>query len=204
MTPLETTLDESLDSTIPNPVDYRQLDCEGLSLDIFNELRPIKRNVKERLARVTEKLPLAWQALAPILTQEQIGSDLNPQGHPLEMELYWVDNARIQELNRDYRNQDSATDVLTFTLLADHPEPSALYNLPVVPLGSMFISAEWAEDAVQGDIEALEPYLMERFVHGLLHLHGQHHDTMDQFNKVVTIQHKVLSTVFKHVTDTLK
>jgi probable rRNA maturation factor len=127
--------------------------------------------------------------LAPTLA-----AGTTPGKHTLEIELSWTGNDFMHRLNRDYRDKDAATDVLTFTLLADAPDPAPWLALPVLQLGGIFISIDWADDAIREN-PALnaDAYLMERFIHGLLHLHGQHHDTMPEYERVVRIQKSILA-----------
>lgn len=71
----------------------------------------------------------------------------------------FVDAERIQELNREYRNKDAPTDVLSFGV--DESDD------PVGPreLGDIVICPEHTED------------LREAVVHGTLHLTGMDHET---------------------------
>jgi probable rRNA maturation factor len=130
---------------------------------------------------------------------------IDPMGHTTHIELSWVSNQTIQHLNRTYRHKDAATDVLTFTLLADSAQRAMWLSLPEIQIGSIFVSLPWAEES----ISKMEPkrtsqtveqqrfyYLMERVIHGFLHLHGQHHDTMPDFERVVAIQQQVLKEAF--------
>jgi probable rRNA maturation factor len=114
------------------------------------------------------------------------------------VELVWTNNQTMQTLNQEYRQKEGPTDVLTFTLLADAEDPDLWMSLPVLQLGSIFVSVEYAQNAILETPDTpLERYLIERFVHGMLHLFGMHHDTMEKFEKVVTIQNRVLESVFQ-------
>jgi probable rRNA maturation factor len=77
-------------------------------------------------------------------------------GH-LAIEL--VDEARIQELNREHRGKDAPTDVLSFPV--DEGAPIAGPR----ELGDVVICGEHTED------------LVEAVVHGVLHLCGYDHET---------------------------
>jgi probable rRNA maturation factor len=79
-------------------------------------------------------------------------------GH-LAIEL--VDEARIQQLNRDHRGKDKPTDVLSFPI----DEDSAVAGPR--ELGDVVICPEHTED------------LVEAVVHGVLHLCGYDHETDD-------------------------
>jgi probable rRNA maturation factor len=83
------------------------------------------------------------------------------EGH-LAVEL--VDAGRIRELNREHRNRDAATDVLSFPVdeAMELPGPPALREL-----GDVVICPEHTED------------LVEAVVHGVLHLTGMDHETDD-------------------------
>jgi probable rRNA maturation factor len=91
-------------------------------------------------------------------------------GH-LAIEL--VDEARIRELNRQYRGKDSPTDVLSFPV--DEDEPVAGPR----ELGDVVICQEYTED------------LTEAVVHGVLHLCGYDHETDN--GEMLALQDRVVA-----------
>jgi len=93
-------------------------------------------------------------------------------GH-LAIEL--VDEARIQELNREHRGNDKPTDVLSFPI--DEGEPV------VGPreLGDVVICPEHTQD------------LVEAVVHGVLHLCGYDHETDD--GEMLALQDRVMDSL---------
>lgn len=109
---------------------------------------------------------------------------------PWEMELQLVDNTEIQRINASHRQKDEPTDVLTFSLLTDSPTPLA--SLPVIVLGTILISVPYAQAAVKEQPEGLVSYLLARFFHGCLHLLGQHHDTMTDYERVKGLQDELI------------
>lgn len=109
-------------------------------------------------------------------------SELAIHNKAWEIELSFTDEAEIQALNADHRQQDKPTDVLSFPLYTD--SIPGLAQLPEIALGSIFISVPYA----QASGEPLIPYLLERFFHGCLHLLGQHHDTMEDYTQVKALQ----------------
>jgi len=90
-----------------------------------------------------------------------------------EIELIITDNENIQELNREYREKDNPTDVLSFPLETPFTEQSVFD----VPLGSIVISADYVREKanIYGHTEQDELKLL--FIHGLLHLMGYDHET---------------------------
>lgn len=112
---------------------------------------------------------------------------------PLEVDVSLVDNVAIQQLNRDYRQKDAPTDVLSFPVWSATEEfGNAPPEVPMA-LGSIVVSLQWAEN--HGGDTALQ-YAAERVVHGLLHVMGQHHDTDADYVHVVAFQKNVLAAVF--------
>lgn len=122
---------------------------------------------------------------------------LTPDGHQTwEVDVTLVDDTHMATLNATYRDKTGATDVLTFSLFAESPERGLWAALPVVQLGSVILSADWAEAHVADDPAHggdVVRYLCERLAHGLLHLLGQHHDTMAEYHHVVALQAQALA-----------
>ncbi len=87
---------------------------------------------------------------------------------PSEVHILVTDDRRIRELNRQYRQADEATDVLSFPDGTDLPNGMHL-------LGQLVISRDMvrvqAERAGHGEIRELE----ELTLHGVLHLLGYDH-----------------------------
>jgi len=96
---------------------------------------------------------------------------------PSEVHILVTDDQRIRELNRQYRQIDEATDVLSFPDGDELPDGRIL-------LGQLVISRDMArvqaDRAGHGEIRELE----ELTVHGVLHLmgydHAQDHGEMDE------------------------
>ena len=166
-----------------------------LCLEIFaDELLP-----DARIVPLSGLIETAWPAFLRIIDEEQVYAaiPLQLKGKVLEVELAWTTNETMQSLNLEYRRKDSPTDGLTFTMLADAPDPQLWLSMPVLQLGSIFISLDYAKQALEETPgQPLEHYLLERFVHGMLHLFGMHHETMEKFEKVVHIQKRVLAATF--------
>jgi probable rRNA maturation factor len=200
---LETVSDSRPDS-LPDCLDAGTLALPSLFLTIYAdpELEALYPDWDVRRQRLEDRLRALWPLFLTIAGEEGVFDKLgvDPARHTLEIELSWVANARMRQLNRDYRHKDAPTDVLTFTLLADSSHAAVWLHLPVLQPGSIFVSVPWAEEAIPPDeprrARAVERYLMERVVHGLLHLHGFHHDTMPDYERVVAIQNRVLTLVF--------
>jgi len=100
---------------------------------------------------------------------EKIAAALTTQ----PVELIITDNIHIQELNHSYRDKNAPTDVLSFPMEAPFTE-ATVFGLP---LGSIVISAEYAEEKAKNYGHTVQDELTLLFIHGLLHLLGYDHET---------------------------
>jgi probable rRNA maturation factor len=91
-----------------------------------------------------------------------------------EISVVFCDNNIIQELNRQWREIDAVTDVLSFPLLDDL---NALREMPAdeMLLGDIIICMERAALQAEDYGHSLRRELLYLFTHGLLHLLGLDH-----------------------------
>lgn len=94
---------------------------------------------------------------------QEIANDLTSK----DFELIITDNDQIKELNKEHRNIDKATDVLSFPLE---------FDLDNMPIGSIVISIDFVENKALEYSHSKEDELTLLFIHGLLHLLGYDHE----------------------------
>ncbi|MGM0518526.1 MAG: rRNA maturation RNase YbeY [Campylobacterota bacterium] len=84
-----------------------------------------------------------------------------------DIELIVTNNINIQSLNKEHRNIDKPTDVLSFPLE---------FDLPNMPVGSIVISEDFVKEKSKeyGHTNQEEFFLL--FIHGVLHLIGYDHE----------------------------
>jgi probable rRNA maturation factor len=114
---------------------------------------------------------------------------LRSQRRPGQVNLVFVDNREIRRLNRDYRNRDAVTDVLTFNLDDDTDEL----------LGEVYISLPRAEHNAVAHGHSTGRELLYLFCHGLLHLCGLHHPDDGGLKRVHQFQEKYLARLDREV-----
>ena len=83
-----------------------------------------------------------------------------------DIEVILTTNDEIQKINKEHRNIDKPTDVLSFPL----------ENLPHMPLGSIIISVDIAKEYAKTYKHPIEDEIKLLFLHGLLHLLGYDHE----------------------------
>lgn len=84
-----------------------------------------------------------------------------------DLEVIFTDNPSIQKLNKEYRNIDEPTDVLSFPLECDFP--NAL-------LGSIVISTDYAKKKADEFNHSIQEEITLLYIHGILHLLGYDHE----------------------------
>ncbi len=106
----------------------------------------------------------------------------------IEMGIIFVDNSRIRELNKAYRNNNNETDVITFRL-EDYEEVK--YG-KIKVLGDIYISLDKAKSQ---SIDYGHSYLRELsflMVHGFLHLLGYDHMNEKDEKEMFELQEEIL------------
>ena len=83
-----------------------------------------------------------------------------------DIELIVTSNETIQEINKEYRNIDKATDVLSFPY----------EDMPMAPLGSIVISIDYVKEKAKEFGHSEDDEFSLLFIHGLLHLLGYDHE----------------------------
>lgn len=86
-----------------------------------------------------------------------------------------VSEARIQELNREYRGKDAVTDILSFGEEISILESGVLPAEEDVMLGDLIYNPEYIVAAAKEDAVSGEHEMAFIFSHGILHLLGYDH-----------------------------
>ncbi|EFD04348.1 Probable rRNA maturation factor [Peptostreptococcus anaerobius] len=89
-----------------------------------------------------------------------------------EVSLSFVDNEEIRNLNREFRNIDRVTDVLSFPMLSDD-EFDIEYE--VESLGDIVISIQRADEQAEEFDHSLEREICFLVCHSMFHLLGYDH-----------------------------
>ena len=101
-----------------------------------------------------------------------------------------VDNKAIHKINREYRNVDRPTDVISFAFLDEESERK-LKGGPI-NLGQIIISYEKAEEQAKEYGHSLKREMVFLFVHGMLHLLGYDHMNEADEKVMFELQNKIL------------
>ena len=113
-----------------------------------------------------------------------------------EIDVSLVDDETIHRINRDYRNVDRVTDVISFAFNDDKDPNDQINSLEVQKmLGEILICLPQAKRQAAEIGNTLERELSFLFTHGLLHLLGYDHMTPEDEAIMFPLQEKILGLV---------
>lgn len=104
-----------------------------------------------------------------------------------QLSLVVTTDARIRRLNREWRNKDKSTDVLSFPA---GPHPHLAGRAPSV--GDVVISLDTARRRAREDHRPLRRELARYLAHGLLHCLGHDHHRPEQARRMARAEERLL------------
>lgn len=141
------------------------------------------------------RLPLAELETLAIFA-EQVMTQLNLQA-PLTMSLHITTDAHSQALNRDYRDVDAPTDILSFE--AD-PLPPEIGEFEIPTLGDLILAYDYTlNQALHHNHAPLNEFKL-LIVHGTLHLLGYTHDDAESQTEMWAEQAALLTHFSINIT----
>lgn len=107
---------------------------------------------------------------------------------PTQTTILLANDARLFELNAQFRNQHKATNVLSFPSGEEEPDPDTdkLY------LGDIAISFETVLEESEDANKLLEHHLTHMIVHGVLHLAGYDHENDEEAEEMERFEIEIL------------
>jgi len=106
-----------------------------------------------------------------------------------EVSIALVDNLYMQQLNREYRQKDAPTDVLSFPMDKLEQKEECLL------LGDIIISLEKAQEQAKEYGHSLEREIAFLTVHGMLHLLGYDHEGEEERSGMEKEQEAILQVL---------
>ncbi|OIJ16697.1 rRNA maturation RNase YbeY [Anaerobacillus alkalilacustris] len=108
-----------------------------------------------------------------------------------ELSVTFVDNEAIRVINREYRNKDTATDVISFALNDDESDINLHENIPNL-LGDIIVSYDKTVSQAEEYGHPISRELGFLVVHGFLHLLGYDHMNETEEKIMFTRQEEIL------------
>lgn len=113
--------------------------------------------------------------------------------------ISFVSSERIREINRDFRNIDKVTDVISFALDDEEEDMDPIKNFMasdenfVTSIGDIIISVDRAKEQAEEYGHSLERELGFLALHGFLHLNGYDHQTEEEEEEMTGLQTEILT-----------
>ncbi|MGV3743423.1 MAG: rRNA maturation RNase YbeY [Burkholderiaceae bacterium] len=104
---------------------------------------------------------------------------------PAELSIRFVDAEEGRALNRDYRNKDYATNVLTFAYTED--EESEVTQADIILCTDVLL-----REAVEQHV-SIQAHAAHLVVHGVLHAQGYDHEANDEAEEMEQLEISILA-----------
>jgi probable rRNA maturation factor len=107
-----------------------------------------------------------------------------------EVAVMLTDDARIRELNREWRGQDKPTNVLSFPAAqspGETPQP--------LMLGDIAIAFETTRSEAETEGKPFQNHLSHLAIHGFLHLLGYDHLDDDEAEEMEALEREILASL---------
>lgn len=111
----------------------------------------------------------------------------------ISFDLLFVNDEEIHSINKEYRQKNSPTDVITFALFTD-AEPKFIHE-GNVELGEIIVSLDTIEKQAKENGNEFEHELYYIISHGILHLFGYDHLTQEDYELMVKLQKESLKEI---------
>lgn len=148
----------------------------GIEIDINDETEKVE----------SEHFSLIKEVIVATLEHENIEGEI-------EVSVSLVDNDTIREINKEYRNKDAVTDVISFALNDNEEEEMQIVGGEEVNmLGDIIISIPRAKEQADQYEHSFERELAFLVVHGTLHLLGYDHMTEQEEKEMFSLQEEIL------------
>ena len=113
----------------------------------------------------------------------------------ITFDIVFVDNNEIHRINKEYRDKDAPTDVITFAMFADSPENERYILDDDINLGEIIVSLDKIELQADENNVTFRDELYYIISHGILHLLGFDHKNEEDYNFMVEHQNMAKAIV---------
>jgi probable rRNA maturation factor len=132
-----------------------------------------------------------WQALAEVeeLARKAVKAAVSAAGRGGDVFVLFASDAEVRAMNRQWRSQDKATNVLSFPAASAMPLPKG----EMVPLGDVVLAYETVAREATEQGKPLADHATHLIVHGTLHLLGYDHETDAEADDMENLERKILA-----------
>lgn len=154
----------------------------SFTLSKEDNVKVVLKNYKSKIKKMLELMLNLEELKTSKIFDEKISK--------IRFDVLFCNDETIHQINREYRNKDCPTDVITFSLFCD--DENAMVYRKTADLGQIIVSVETAKKQFK---TTLEEEILTLICHGILHLFGFDHLTKKDYDFVVRIQNQIIEEV---------
>ncbi|MEY3623292.1 MAG: rRNA maturation RNase YbeY [Pseudomonadota bacterium] len=120
---------------------------------------------------------------------------------PMSVSVKLSDDAEVHALNREWREKDKPTNVLSFPMLDDDEIDALLdgtYNAPEIMLGDIILAYETCAAEAEEKQISVADHATHLVIHGMLHLLGHDHVDDEEAEAMEALEVKALASMGLH------
>ncbi len=111
----------------------------------------------------------------------------------ISFDFLYCDSNKTHEINKEYRNKDYPADIITFAIFADSEEKFIFDG--EINLGEVIIALDKVQEESEKKGTTFDHELAFLISHGIMHLLGFDHQTIEDYNFVVGLQNEALESL---------
>ncbi|MDR3423934.1 MAG: rRNA maturation RNase YbeY [Alphaproteobacteria bacterium] len=140
-----------------------------------------------RVPRLRARLQKAAQATLAHLPQKL--------RFPVSATILLAGNAKVRQLNNDFRGIDKPTNVLSFPQFSPADLPRLGKRGEIIELGDIAIAYQYVVAEAKADNKLLTDHLTHLIIHGLLHLFGYNHLNNRDAEQMENLETKIMNSL---------
>ncbi len=124
-----------------------------------------------------------------------LSSTLSSRTTNFEISILLTGSKNMKNLNKKFRKINKDTDVLSFPA-----EEKDFFNKDIkskkkVYLGDLALSYQYIEAIIKKQNKSFDDYFKKMLVHGVLHLIGHEHDSLNKYKKMDLLEKKIVRNI---------
>ena len=147
-----------------------------IDIDVFSEEKAWSRRIKKKdvfFKEVCSAFPKKYKFL----------------NKKVSFTLLLSNNKNIKRLNKDFRNKNKSTDILSFPFNKDIKIKKKTY------IGDIIISYNYIDKPKSQELKFFKKKLTKIFIHGFLHLLGFDHNKNNDYKKMLKEEDQIYQSV---------
>jgi probable rRNA maturation factor len=147
-----------------------------INVDVFSEEKSWSKRLKKKeffFKKICKAFPTKYKFI----------------NKKVSLSLLLSNNKNIRKLNKNFRNKDKPTDVLSFPF-----EKNLNIKTPIY-LGDIIISYEFMNRPKSLDNLGFKKKVAKVFIHGFIHLLGYDHIRLKDYKKMIKEEEKIYKTI---------